>query len=818
MNLSKVKKFAQKFGYDCAEYRGEWKQYQVYAPTIEDDEPANVGKPEFVLVLGDSIRMATEDEVFEYIDSLPDDEEYDEDVDAGPVAKTFNEILKFNPYHDARGRFSSADSATQFTYAPGKSKAHDLAIAREKERHKKQQEQQEKPRTITLNQRYKDMANNWSHMSDKGAYVEREANKQLDAFREEFKRSDYSEEQKAYLKQRENEYADLLTEKYNDQLYREGSNPSAMMAGPAKFDHRKFERKFEAEMRSQEEYRNKQQKFIENTKKQLDRMEPEDKQIARWREGKWQKGETISSDDPLAAKKLQAKLDYHVEQQQKMKDANAYYRKNGSMQGFTGFSDATNKKIDAQMQDYKDRGMSYYAKQPFQSYSLTNNNATIKATKDRLTQFQNQKQTAAKLGGSTKFEGGQLVRNTDINRLQIKFDSVPDAATRQQLKSSGWRWSPKEGAWQRQLTENAERSANSILGITKSMSTPLSKGDVDMSIYDHIEIEYVIDDKTVAKMDPSMVDVIHEVESTEEVLKFNPYHDSRGRFASSPGGGGGRAYGSTDTGDAMGEVRSGKANSLAAHMGKDGKLSPEREALHKQIIDKLLKDKVPVDGQATMTMLGGGPASGKSSVMNPDTSKDPHSVTVDPDGIKELLPGYSEMAKKDSTAASFYHEESSALAKRFAEVAFSENYNVIYDGTGDGSTKSVQKKIDAARANGYKVEAKYVSIDTEEAVARNQARYEHGVAAGKNPRLVPADYVRSCHAKVTDISVSMASKFDHIEIWDNNGARGQQKMIATGGNGKGLSAVSGQESSLQRYLDKGMGSYTVTPGGQVASS
>lgn len=48
---------------------------------------------------------------------------------------TIVEIEKFNPFHDARGRFSSADNATQFTYAPGKSKAHDMAIAREKERH-----------------------------------------------------------------------------------------------------------------------------------------------------------------------------------------------------------------------------------------------------------------------------------------------------------------------------------------------------------------------------------------------------------------------------------------------------------------------------------------------------------------------------------------------------------------------------------------------------------------------------------------------------------------------------------------------------------
>lgn len=300
----------------------------------------------------------------------------------------------------------------------------------------------------------------------------------------------------------------------------------------------------------------------------------------------------------------------------------------------------------------------------------------------------------------------------------------------------------------------------------------------------------------------------------DEILKYNPYHDARGRFTSSPTGGA-RAYGSTNTGDAVQEVRSGKANSLAAHMDENGKLTPEREAVHKKIIDKLLSGKTPVEGQATMTMLGGGPASGKSSVMNPDTSKDPNAVTVDPDAIKKMLPGFNEMAKKDPNAAAYYHEESSALAKRFSEVAFGENYNVIYDGTGDGSNGSVQKKINAARAHNYRVEAKYVSVDTESAVQRNQKRYDDAVARGETPRLPPVDMVRSTHAKCTDISVAMASKFDHIEIWDNNGSRGQQKMIATGGKGKDLTAVSGQKEAMQRYLDKGLGSYTMLPDGRV---
>lgn len=305
-----------------------------------------------------------------------------------------------------------------------------------------------------------------------------------------------------------------------------------------------------------------------------------------------------------------------------------------------------------------------------------------------------------------------------------------------------------------------------------------------------------------------------------EIQKYNPYHGSDGRFTSAGGGfttytgKPGRSYGGTDTKDALAEGK----NSLSAFMDKNGKLSKERENVHKQIIDDLLKGKVGVDGQATMTMLGGGPASGKSSVMNPDTSGDKHSVTVDPDAIKQMLPGFKEMAAKDPSAASYYHEESSALAKRFAEVACKENLNLIYDGTGDGSPNSVQKKIDTAKANGYRTEAKYVTIDTNEAVKRNQARYDDAVAAGKTPRLVPESYVRSCHAKVTDISVKMADKFDSIEVWDNNGAKGQQKMIATGGGGKGLKPVAGQESAFNKYLSKGqkgLDGFMTLPNGTV---
>lgn len=300
-----------------------------------------------------------------------------------------------------------------------------------------------------------------------------------------------------------------------------------------------------------------------------------------------------------------------------------------------------------------------------------------------------------------------------------------------------------------------------------------------------------------------------------KIEKFNPYHDRRGRFTSKGGGGGSsmsggasskgkRDYGLTNCSDALDEIKSGKENSLSAHMDANGNLTPEREAVHKQIIDDWLAGKTGVEGQAEMRMMGGGPASGKGSV-DPiiGTFDEKHHVKVDPDYFKEKLPGYEEMTKKTDKAASFYHEESSALAKRAYEVALKENLNVTYDGTGDGSEKSVMKKINAAREKGYRVTGEYVSVDVDVAIQRNQARYDHAKAQGKPARKPPEDYVKSCHQKVTDISVSMAKHFDNINVWDNNGPKGSTKLIATGGNGKDLTAIKGEEAAFAKYLAKG---------------
>lgn len=296
-----------------------------------------------------------------------------------------------------------------------------------------------------------------------GSVAARDALHRLDSYRERNKvTDDMTDEQKAYLKQRETEYKALLTEYYNDSNSRFANNPHSMITGPANFNTRAYNKKLNAAMNKEQEYEEKLKRFEENTSKKLKSMAPEDSQIAYWRQGKWKNGETIDAADPLATKKLQAKLDYLNESQTNMKAANAYYKKNGTMEGFSGFSDSTNKKIDAQMQLNAERG--FASRKPFESYSLTNNNAQIKATQQRLKDIESQKARAASGGGTSSFNGGKLVRNAEANRLQLIFDEKPSAEMRAKLKSNGFKWAPSQGAWQRQLTDNAERAAERILG------------------------------------------------------------------------------------------------------------------------------------------------------------------------------------------------------------------------------------------------------------------------------------------------------------------------------------------------------------------
>ena len=157
----------------------------------------------------------------------------------------------------------------------------------------------------------------------------------------------------------------------------------------------------------------------------------------------------ISADDDLAVEKLTKKLEGMESQQAMMKAVNAYFRKHKTLEGCPELTAEQVEKVKASMsQDWRKDPV------PFPSYLLTNNNANIRRVRQRIEELSHK----AEFVGWT-FPGGEAKVNEAENRLQLIFADKPDADTRQALKSEGFKWAPSQGAWQRQLNQNAIRAA-----------------------------------------------------------------------------------------------------------------------------------------------------------------------------------------------------------------------------------------------------------------------------------------------------------------------------------------------------------------------
>jgi hypothetical protein len=98
-------------------------------------------------------------------------------------------------------------------------------------------------------------------------------------------------------------------------------------------------------------------------------------------------------------------------------------------------------------------------------------------------------------------------------------------------------------------------------------------------------------------------------------------------------------------------------------------------------------------------------------------------------------------------------------------TALAEKCNVVLDGTGDGGYDTLAAKVQKMKDAGHRVEAHYVTVDTETAVER---ALERGRLTG---RYIPETYLREVHANVSRIlPKAMASgMFDECTLWDTNG-------------------------------------------------
>jgi hypothetical protein len=168
----------------------------------------------------------------------------------------------------------------------------------------------------------------------------------------------------------------------------------------------------------------------------------------------------IAADNPDAIDLLKAKLAQAEATQEGYKAGNKIVR---------------NKKLsqEEKEQALKDAGHSpailapdFCGRVGYANYKLANNNANIKRMRDRLADLERQLLKAATVGEEEEAHpelGLKVVRNHIDVRLQLFFESKPPEQIRAVLKTHGFKWAPSVGAWQRQLTGNAEFSLTMFL-------------------------------------------------------------------------------------------------------------------------------------------------------------------------------------------------------------------------------------------------------------------------------------------------------------------------------------------------------------------
>ncbi len=218
------------------------------------------------------------------------------------------------------------------------------------------------------------------------------------------------------------------------------SMASPMVTGPSNFPVRRHQKKLDAERRRMENLRLSKEAVIKRLDKTAFPYGDPSKEIR--------------SDHPDATQLLKQRIDDEKKKREDMKKTNAEVRKALKQSDPKGYL------IE---QGYSPQIASTFLKAdymgricPYPPYSLQNLGANIRRLEQRLKELEKVKDRdttseEVTLAGETV----EIIQNTEENRLQIIFPGKPNADTRQTLKKYGFKWSPKQGAWQRMLNNNA---------------------------------------------------------------------------------------------------------------------------------------------------------------------------------------------------------------------------------------------------------------------------------------------------------------------------------------------------------------------------
>lgn len=207
---------------------------------------------------------------------------------------------------------------------------------------------------------------------------------------------------------------------------------------------------------------------------------------------------------------------------------------------------------------------------------------------------------------------------------------------------------------------------------------------------------------------------------------------------------------------------------------KDGTYTPERQALHQQILENIfspaqVKAATPKAGEKPLlSVLGGRGGSGKSWLTKNKVADPDKAVYLNSDDIQAMLPG------QKGWNAALYHEEASDITAKANEIAKSLGLNVIHDAT-MRSLKGAAARVDEFKNAGYTVNAHYMFLPPHMSTQRGLERFMRG---GETGRFVPPAYLMGSTTNEASFD-SLKPKLDNWTIHENMGA--SPKLVAQGG-------------------------------------
>ncbi len=228
------------------------------------------------------------------------------------------------------------------------------------------------------------------------------------------------------------DYEAKYLHKWREWLAALGRCYSVLVTGPARFNTRRHAKMNDYEQAARQRLQDWREKVV----KRINRQE----RLTGWQE----------------VERLQNKLDTLTEWHEQMKAANKIIKSKST-------ADEQREELAAIGLDKREIAEVMGEVYPWKGYpaaSLSNNLAKIKATQAAI---ERHKAMAEAEDKEITFNGGRVVVCNADERMRFYFDEMPSAEVRAMMKRKAFKWSPKNGAWQRQLTANCKFDTKRIL-------------------------------------------------------------------------------------------------------------------------------------------------------------------------------------------------------------------------------------------------------------------------------------------------------------------------------------------------------------------